>query len=1267
MSNILQEGLMNRPIGIVSKNYDFVKENLRRNIGSCSFDYDGVGTPIGQLADTELNSKVSPWFYKNATKSQYSNYLSYIGSVYSNGTLAPLNVESPEERIRNFDLASLCLDNNKVGVIRNWGVGVATPLVNLVIKNGTNSNNISDTRLGMINSFYLDMTLQNSRHDLWRRYSWGVQPNLHGDGYPYIFNVTQGAYSLFGFDGILGMSTGEYHRKDGMVRRNEDLTSHLNLTIPHGATFNTTTIDDSWNLIQASSERTQSFITKSMYGFDLLDTNHNIVFDSKDTTNYSHITGKKYYATDGSHGRSYLNAISSAIGEDDNNGRIGYDFLDEGNTQPIRYKFIDIGNDNSQAAQTSLSYAEEENGRTWSTDYSKSYNEGTNYGKVGTYNQYLQNTNDIIAYTNQRFQMGKYDTLIARFHTDEYHSATEARQARSYLQSATSKYGMSHGRNLLRKDHGSGTNNKNGEGYSNPYCRVWTYHHQYKSLMDTIRPLRDEKGVQKYENTELGDIQINRQRLTDYGVKMSNGLVRFAPTIDESTSDIKRKESIKRCMFSIENLAWKHERNAFKGYEDQKGPLGGRIMWFPPYDLRFNENVSVQWNSTQFIGRGENIYTYTNTERTGNLSFKVLIDHPSILNYWKKNPSSGVTTESIGDVDDIDSMEQKILRFFAGCEPLNPKRGVMESSSQTKSSEQEVRVDVKPELTPITTVKETESVIYFYVFFPNNYSGVDDRNGVVNPIDYLINGMGCQKILTSDNKEQDIAVDTFKRYLGYEMLEKFNGKGDNVGISYTDTNLDGEPHKLNDITVGGTQYKLAAYKKYPNKTGGTNYWGYRVDKRVDDEVLTNVGNCENYLDTKSYGLNCDGYTKLIKYHPEAQAYGENLYSLAEIYAALTQHGEDLLGKTINKERVAILTDIFYPKNNEWEVTKVEIGGFASSTGYKKSNEILNKNRAETIMHWLSKQSDIFQKDNLLEITMTDIGDVQKSKNINDLIVKVYQCAKVAIHLKNKAEVIDYMNQQTPSDFTTNKMSVTSHSIINQELKAKMDAKLANANMEKLSSVQRNEINSTAEYNQRLALQTYEEITHSGKTTNNNTSSGYGKEYEFFEMLGEKAPFMHHKITDKIKFFDPAFHSVTPEGFNSRLTFLHQCTRQGSTSSSSDARGLTANNLAFGAPPICVLRIGDFYNTKIIIDSLHITYDDASWDLNDEGIGVMPMLAEITIGFKFLGGSDLSGPIARLQNAVSFNYYANTTVYDDRAEQVTYNNEGEVQNLKINEL
>ena len=171
------------------------------------------------------------------------------------------------------------------------------------------------------------------------------------------------------------------------------------------------------------------------------------------------------------------------------------------------------------------------------------------------------------------------------------------------------------------------------------------------------------------------------------------------------------------------------------------------------------------------------------------------------------------------------------------------------------------------------------------------------------------------------------------------------------------------------------------------------------------------------------------------------------------------------------------------------------------------------------------------------------------------------------------------------------------------------------------------------------------------------------------MLEKEEPFLHHKISDKIKYFDPAFHSISPEGFNARLTFLHQCTRQGPTVGSSDSytASNTANNLSFGRPPVCILRLGDFYYTKIIIDGISITFDPLVWDLNTEGIGVMPMIAKITMRFKFIGGSSLAGHITRLQNAVSFNYYANTEAYDNRSELALYDENGNISKLAANPI
>ena len=129
------------------------------------------------------------------------------------------------------------------------------------------------------------------------------------------------------------------------------------------------------------------------------------------------------------------------------------------------------------------------------------------------------------------------------------------------------------------------------------------------------------------------------------------------------------------------------------------------------------------------------------------------------------------------------------------------------------------------------------------------------------------------------------------------------------------------------------------------------------------------------------------------------------------------------------------------------------------------------------------------------------------------------------------------------------------------------------------------------------------------------------------------------------YYYPVFHSQTPEDFHKRLTFLNQCTRQGSAKkydAEVDANGvLRARNSVFGRQPICILRVGDFFYTKVIIESVNVDYTDTTWDMNPEGFGMQPMLANITLNMKLIGGQSLKGPIDALQNAVSFNYYANS--------------------------
>ena len=755
--------------------------------------------------------------------------------------------------------------------------------------------------------------------------------------------------------------------------------------------------------------------------------------------------------------------------------------------------------------------------------------------------------------TNSLFKRGMINSIVGRFYAEEGDGGK--------------KEFLSRGRNLLKKDRTPA-----GGGYDNPYCRVWTVHHQYSTMKDLIRPKLTTGGnfteiveVQKDYGKGLRP-QNGAKRLSDESVLKPNGFVNFAPHKNKDGNiDI---NSIKKCMFSIENLAWKDiqvnsvETERMTGYQydsnnkvyrksgvikspgptltqEQIGPNGGRIMWFPPYNLKFSEDIVTNWNSNTFIGRGENIYTYVNTERSGSLSFTLLIDHPSIINKWNNVNNIGADTSNYEN-------ELSILRFFTGCDDL----GDVDSQQTTSET-------ISGEEIPNTTPKEApeERVLKSFVFFPNYYTGNDN---------------------VKDKKD----IDAFLDYL-------YRGKGNKNNIAYESQNTGTE---LTTPITGSNQ-------------GQTITWYYNIDKIYKNIKLT--GGTDNYKDLSGYSLNnfseLDAATKQelvnLKFLDANDVHGKDYVSFHELCQALL--GETLPNGTTPTDVYKILNDPEQIKN----ITQIEVKGYASKDGHKKQNNVLSQNRANTIIELFKTKKDGYLSDKVSPASEHIVDDSQSynSHKISEIHPKVTRSALILIHVTQ--------NKETPEKPAQKKEEKKSENRVYKTTRLVRDSVI------------------------------------------------YDNEYTFFKDLNESDSFIKEKIIEKVQYFDPAFHSVTPEGFNARLTFLNQCTRQGPTVAASDKNGgvseLGVGNLAFGRAPYCVLRIGDFYNTKILIESVNINYESSGggvqWDLNPEGVGVQPMMAEVQIRFKFIGGTDLSGPIERLQNAVSFNYYSNASVYDRRAD------------------
>lgn len=805
--------------------------------------------------------------------------------------------------------------------------------------------------------------------------------------------------------------------------------------------------------------------------------------------------------------------------------------------------------------------------------------------------------NSLIEKTRALFHSHKIQTLSGRFHT----SVGVERKPELIDTAKNEAYGNSHGRNLLKKN---GPTNENG--YENPYCRVWTYHHQYENYTRAIRPFETKDAADMSELLPYSYVSSSRKNTV---LDPETGLVNIVPKQIRTGKDDcpSGAYSIKGCMFSIENLAWKDvPKNLGYLSKEQTGPNGGRIMWFPPYDLDFTENVSVSWNEKRFIGRGEPLFTYSNTKRSGTLSFAILIDHPSILdNIPKNNIKNG----------DNGIQDEDILRFFAGCGNI---------PELTKKNDCDTAKDVvaqqNPGEEPVAVPSEEKAAhLKFYVFFPNNYSG----NG--NP-----RYTGDGEILSEKEFLENGPTDKWVEYL-------FFGSNTEIAENVKDARgyecEAGKDNGITDMKKSGTSIPVA--KEYsPWKEGKGECKNLKYEYRVDFDLHQKLYNTydvakkkprsekdSNYKDSVSFALNTD-----VAMLPAA-AKDVELFSFEQIIKAINETSNVFANeKTRNikfkeseksDERIKQLIDVFLHPD---KVSRIELT--AGATVQDSSNSyMLEKRRGNTLKHLLkAAKLKTAEETGVSVITCPLEGENATSTNVFEAKIGRYAAAEIWY---NMPEVVA--------------VSENTHATTGNGIEESFRREIEENPLPDMT-----EITYLSGY--RMAEQS------------NISGSRYETEGEYFQRITREDPFIRKTLIDRFKYFSPAFHSISPEGFNARLTFLQQCTRQGHTISASDGGfAKTAGNLSFGRMPVCVLKIGDFLNTKIIINSMSITYGangNPQWDLNPEGIGVQPMYAKVQLGIDIIGGQSLEGPINRLQNAVSFNYYANTEMYDDRSDTIT---------------
>jgi hypothetical protein len=734
------------------------------------------------------------------------------------------------------------------------------------------------------------------------------------------------------------------------------------------------------------------------------------------------------------------------------------------------------------------------------------------------------------------------------------------------------------------------------KGYE--YCRLFTKDRPYMTY-DELQKV--DGNIRKYS----------------YSVLDNTYNLNIAPWLgNESTNIVDGK--VKKYMFSLENLAWRSSNKKDFTYEDlpacERGPNGGRIMWFPPYDLSFDESVSTNWTDNNFLGRPEPIYTFNNSSRKGSLSWKIIVDHPSILNV--------ILNEELEAAKATDTEITKVIEsFFAGCVKYDLYDLVVKFPMFTPKDVFDVTTQIieQPDIVDIIQGEPFETIETIQVPY-------DIPEQVIIPE-------------PSGNTEPDIIeeVGQFK-----EVIFFFHNDYPN-------------PDSESETSTGTFE---TWYNKYLALKPG-----YLVSGSTNDDVRSFRGSFNKVLkyNDPNYGTDYSAQFPLPDFSSPEQVNDLTQITYLKDYIEWRKEAVERAFSYIESEFAEskrLLTTIC-KAIKQGAIISFDLLGSASSVTTVDYNINLSKRRLDSVEKYIRS----FKYDGVdlnkewgkkLKVRKQPQGE---TTTLQDPVYKAIDCSK------------GYRYDSREGTTSVNAMACRRVRIVNIKAEGIITPEPVK---EEEIFVEPIIIPASTGYSATTAVTIHEgspyevrrkqdplvvKTREPKKDLLKRLARKLLTECNYFNLLKRTDQMLYDGLKSKLKHFHPAFHSITPEGLNSRLTFLHQCMRPGDTiptvNKSSDGRTeLIYNdvtNSVFGAPPVCILRIGDFFHTKIVIDSINFKYEDGRFDLNPEGIGVQPMICDVSLNFNFIGGQGIKEPVSKLQNALSFNYYANTEMYDERAE------------------
>jgi len=723
---------------------------------------------------------------------------------------------------------------------------------------------------------------------------------------------------------------------------------------------------------------------------------------------------------------------------------------------------------------------------------------------------------------------------------------------------------------------------KFGEESGVEYCRVWTKDRSYLNYSDTMKRT---DIIRKFEGSVMGG--QSRPWNLNYA-PMSNGKKSF----DGSTNIFEKTQGskdfyAKKYMFSIENLAWK--ASTLPGFTVQdlpyceRGNNGGRVMWFPPYDLKVSENNSARWESNVFLGRPEPIYTYQNTERSGQISFKIVVDHPSILNLLVREHFKGMSDEEA---------DNYINAFFAGCQDIDFYALIRKYTTLDGDDIQRIK-DFLDKGTDPQTIKKYKTVIEPPVVGEPPTPKTEEIKITGLILNYENDypkgaGLTSTKTYTDEYNVFKTKKTDYINGLTTDVTTLLSGPASNSKVKNDKKNLVNNENTTDPAVVTDSVTKITKY--FDDLDVAFNKYSAGTDELKNQILGNTVQNITLNIESSCSSLATTFYNEklsLRRSHSIVQDFFKRISKDGTKMPDIKWIKDSEFINLYNKNGIQVSQATAVVINREYNLSDF---GWDNSKGKLTIKSI---NRGET---YNGGQQD------------TDCVD-KDFKYVAGLQIH----APIAFYCRKSSVDFTYVKADNPPQPTATP----------GRTKIEEDGVITIPGTKKKPPI---------DVMKRIIMKTLSECY-------------------YFKKLEEDSPLAFKSLREKLRYFHPGFHSTTPEGLNSRLTFLHQCIRPGDTipiKGVADNNDLNARNTTFGPPPICVLRIGDFYHSKIVIRDVNISYDDGVWDLNPEGIGVQPMIATVQMSVNFIGGQGLEKPVERLQNALSSNFYGNTEIYDERS-------------------